>query len=674
MDIEIRRGYEVLPDNDVRFGIRITNNTDAVITDIQVILDYNESLLKLEDGKVHKLDSIPPTVPRTVKYILKPLGCVHKEFVEATITYRDHRWEKHVITMKPKEIHCVCPFLRPKPITKTNFFELSNSGHSVETGINFQGVNASQLKLFLMQSCANRLHKVDEYSIDDGEVIYFSSESVGEKAYYLLTVLIKEQEGFTQVMQRAVSDKTHGIHGFLNEIVSELKHMVKTVDSAKEIGVIKHEHVINIIDSVVQRSSFSIGNSSSALDAKDSVMQRSKIESESSPINIHDSVVQHTAINTNLNKRNNEEIALIAHENHEQVDELHKEEGTESAKQSDKRKLLIPILALILLGILWFGFSGSTDNHDTIHVQEPVISSEVLAADKPENLYINNDDSIDDISKNINLTNSTNGNDSQIANITHDTVNENYTDHIITETITNKVIPKVGTKTYNNSIGMEFVQIPEGKFKMGSNDGPDDEQPIHEVTMGKAFYIGKYEVTQEQWFAVMENNPSRFIGDNNPVEGISWNDAQDFIVALNEIEGTDKYRLPSEAEWEYACRAGTSTKYFFGDSISGLNKYSWYSSNSETKTQPVGQKMCNLWGLYDMHGNVHEWVQDNYHPIYKFSPVDGSSWEDYSDYGRVIRGGSWNDKAANCRSTSRFYYHPQLDGSNNIGFRVVMDI
>ena len=159
-DIEIKRGYEVLPDNNIRFGIRITNNTDYAISDVEVILDYTESLFDLEGEKIQKLGNIPPTIPRTAKFILKPLGCIHKENIEATIQYRDHKWEKHLVKMRPKEVHCVCPFLKEKTMTKAEFLELSNTGHSVETGLNFQGLSTDQLTSFLVQTCKNRLFKL----------------------------------------------------------------------------------------------------------------------------------------------------------------------------------------------------------------------------------------------------------------------------------------------------------------------------------------------------------------------------------------------------------------------------------------------------------------------------------------------------------------------------------
>ena len=148
----------------------------------------------------------------------------------------------------------------------------------------------------------------------------------------------------------------------------------------------------------------------------------------------------------------------------------------------------------------------------------------------------------------------------------------------------------------------------------------------------------------------MGNNPSNFKGEDRPVESVSWKDVQEFVKKLNEKEGTDKYRLPSEAEWEYACRAGTQTRYSFGDDESKLNEYAWYDKNSGSETHPVGQKKPNPWGLYDMHGNVWEWVQDRWHGDYNGAPSDGSAWEDGSGSDRVDRGGSWINYARYCRS------------------------
>jgi formylglycine-generating enzyme required for sulfatase activity len=224
-------------------------------------------------------------------------------------------------------------------------------------------------------------------------------------------------------------------------------------------------------------------------------------------------------------------------------------------------------------------------------------------------------------------------------------------------------------KTIINSISMDFVLIPAGEFTMGS-EYDDDEQPVHNVKIKTPFYLGMYSVTQREWKTVMGDNPSYFEGDDLPVECVSWDDVQEFIKKLNTKEGTDQYRLPSEAEWEYASRAGTTTRYSFGDSDSKLGEYAWYEDNSDRKTHPVGEKKPNQWGLFDMHGNVWEWMQDTYHEDYDCAPTDGSAWAG-SGARRGIRGGGRGHFADSCGSASRsFNFHDELD----LGFRLVREV
>jgi formylglycine-generating enzyme required for sulfatase activity len=234
-------------------------------------------------------------------------------------------------------------------------------------------------------------------------------------------------------------------------------------------------------------------------------------------------------------------------------------------------------------------------------------------------------------------------------------------------------IPKYST----NSIDMEFVLIPAGEFDMGSQSSEvgryDDEGPVHHVTISEDFYMSKYEVTQKQWREVMGSAPSYFKGDDLPVEQISWDDVQDFIRELNKKENTDIYRLPTEAEWEYAARAGTITRYSFGDDGSDLGDYAWYIGNSAEKTHPVGQRKPNSWGLYDMHGNVYEWVQDKWHSSYEGAPADGSAWEDGSGAFRVFRGGSWGRNAEFCRSAVRDGSVPGFR-ADILGFRLLKEL
>jgi formylglycine-generating enzyme required for sulfatase activity len=216
-------------------------------------------------------------------------------------------------------------------------------------------------------------------------------------------------------------------------------------------------------------------------------------------------------------------------------------------------------------------------------------------------------------------------------------------------------------------IGMGFVRIPAGEFLMG--DRKESDAKPHTVRISRPFDLGKYEVTQAQWEAVMGNNPSRFKGHpNRPVEGVSWKDAQEFIRRLNVKEGKTQYRLPTEAEWEYAARTGMTTAYSFGNDASQLGDYAWYTENSKKRTHPVGQKRPNAWGLHDMHGNVWELVQDMYEPFKTAETVtdpQGSS----SGTCPVIRGGGFNSDAGICRSTTRRTSCSFAPGG--IGFRLL---
>ncbi len=233
--------------------------------------------------------------------------------------------------------------------------------------------------------------------------------------------------------------------------------------------------------------------------------------------------------------------------------------------------------------------------------------------------------------------------------------------------------PKPGkgkTLDLGGGVKMEFVWCPPGEFVMGSppsETGRFSDETPHWVTLTKGFYLGKFEVTQAQWERVMGANPSHYKGADLPVESVSWDDCQEFVKKLG-----SGARLPTEAEWEYACRAGTTTAWSFGNSVLDAGKYAWYGQwewdgtksvkvpggNAEEKTHQVGQKLPNAWGLYDMHGNVWEWCADwdGAYPKGVVTNPPGAP----ADSNRVNRGGGWNFSAWFCRSANRYRGAPTL--------------
>ncbi len=214
---------------------------------------------------------------------------------------------------------------------------------------------------------------------------------------------------------------------------------------------------------------------------------------------------------------------------------------------------------------------------------------------------------------------------------------------------------------------IEMVMIPEGTFIMGSDKSTDEVKPAHRVNVS-AFWIGKYEVTQKEYTEIMGGNPSYFDGDNLPVEMISWTDAVEFCDKFS-IKYNVKARLPYEAEWEYACRSGSETGYFWGDIING--DYCWYIGNSSHKTHPVGQKKPNAFGLYDMSGNVWEWCMDFYDADYYKNSHSKNPKGALSGSDRILRGGSWFDDDFYHFSYIRLKNLPWFRISYN-GFRIVV--
>jgi formylglycine-generating enzyme required for sulfatase activity len=235
--------------------------------------------------------------------------------------------------------------------------------------------------------------------------------------------------------------------------------------------------------------------------------------------------------------------------------------------------------------------------------------------------------------------------------------------------------------------GAEMAQIPGGRFTMG--DENEIDAPLHEVVINP-FYIDKCLVTQEEYQRVTGKNPSRWKADKNPVEQVRWSDAVRYCNARSKLEGlqpcydlntwrcnfnANGYRLPTEAEWEYACRAGTKTAYFFGDEPSKLQDYAWFKENSGGKPRPVGQKQSNPWGLYDMHGNVWEWCNDFYKVDYYQESLEENPKGPEIGETKVVRGGAWKFSADSCRSGYRYNEAPGYTdvcfGYDIYGFRCV---
>jgi formylglycine-generating enzyme required for sulfatase activity len=228
-------------------------------------------------------------------------------------------------------------------------------------------------------------------------------------------------------------------------------------------------------------------------------------------------------------------------------------------------------------------------------------------------------------------------------------------------------------------VKLEMVLIPAGEFLMGSPDSDrqaqSNEKPQHRVRITKPFYMGKYKVTQDQWDALMGSNSSAFRGPKYPVNAVSWDNCQAFIKKLNDKFRPQggKFHLPTEAQWEYACRAGSTTQWSFGDDVSKLGDYAWYQGNAEEAIHPLGLKKPNAWGLYDIHGDLWEWCADTYdRRYYSVSPTDDPVGPSTAGY-RVLRGGSWNVGPEYARSARRSWLGPDV-GSFLHGFRLAMSL
>lgn len=255
----------------------------------------------------------------------------------------------------------------------------------------------------------------------------------------------------------------------------------------------------------------------------------------------------------------------------------------------------------------------------------------------------------------------------EALSISGNTIADLYSKIAELKALITKYHPEEAEKVFSaNSVTFKMIKVVAGTFQMGSSSGNNNEKPVHQVTLTNDYYIGETEVTQELWQAVMGSNPSNFKGNKLPVENVTWNDCQTFIAKLNELTGMN-FRLPTEAEWEFAARGGNVSQGYIYSGSNTIDDVAWYAPNSSKKTHEVATKTPNELGIYDMSGNVWEWCQDWYGDYSNEAqtnptgPASGSS--------RLCRGGSWYDNYGKCRSAYRDGYMPSQTYTN-LGLRL----
>jgi len=628
----------------IRVKISVRNTSSLVITGVALELESDEKILHFDrcepeypqkNGKII-LDTINPHTDRTIAFYLDPLICAKEGTdINCRVNFKYADGKPDTVNMEPLKIQVVCPIFRTEQdINIGRLKELIKELHSSDSKVYTipKRVDISES----LKICRNVIQQHDVRHIktfkttDDTtyECWYFGKTKVTKKDLVIKCAIRKDTESIEIFVS---GNDPKDITGLLAEVG---RNLTKEFD---KLG--KAQPVFNIVvkNSIVKGSNLlSFCDLNGACDGN---------------VVIEDSFVEGTDV-ASWNKEDKEKAQIEEQKKLEEARKWEKEEADrrEKARLEQERRIgqrekssggkwffgVILIFGVLALG--WYGMQGSNSPQMSV---SPVPS----------------------------------------ANPAVTAIQKNTPSVIAVPVMTAKATPSgaavfsADQKIITNSIGMEFVQIPAGEFDMGSpsneKDRDSDEGPVHHVKISNAFYIGKYEVTQKQWHDVMGTSPSYFKGDDLPVEQVSWNDVQDYIKKLNEKEGVNKYRLPTETEWEYSARAGTTTSYSFGDDESKLGDYAWYFDNSGREPHEVGQKKPNPWGLYDMHGNVWEWVQDIYKNSYSGAPTDGSAWEGSGSL-RVVRGGSWPAyfRAGYCRSARRLSDAPG-DRVINLGFRLL---
>ncbi|AKB25920.1 serine/threonine kinase [Methanosarcina sp. MTP4] len=642
----------------------VSNKSPSVITDVTLDFLFEDDLLRIDRYEPHYekrngkilLGNINGGTSKSIAVYFDPLMCSRGAEINCQLTSRDARGKLSSVFMEPKLISVVCPIIKTDLDINVGrlkeFIEKLPSKDSKVYEIQ-HGFDIEKLASIAQEVVEKHdVRHVRTLKTKDGrgwEIWYYGKTKV-TKADIVIKVYISSEKQLLELF--AATETAEALTGLLAEVGRSLKHSIEFKASGKG-------NVINVTinNSVIQRSN---------------LLDLCSMDG-TCPVNIlvEDSVIQHSTLISEKEEAGEEEKSRREREEQEsllrQQEEAHLKKAEdekcrqrEEVERKDKQEVELKK-------------QDETERKKLEEATKTQASKHITKSSAQQKVPPKKPSSSSSSTK----PKSSSGKGILVFSLIFGVLLIGIVAMFLGSNTDSETASSQNSDTYTNTIDMEFVKIPAGEFMMGSPLGEEprggNEGPVHKVTIEDSYYLGKFEVTQEQWREVMGNNPSYNVGDDLPVEQVSWEDAQEFLEKLNGIEGKNKYRLPSEAEWEYACRAGTTTRYYFGDGESKLGDYAWYYGNSGIKTHPVGQKKPNLWGLYGMHGNVWEWCQDRYHSNYNGAPSDGSAWESGSSSIRVQRGGCLSSFARDCRSANRSDQEPGSPNAN-LGFRVLREI